>query len=157
MIKKDSVVTLSYTLKNNEGMELDRAGSDEPLVYLHGNGQIISGLESQLDGLGAGDKKEITVPPEEGYGNVNPSLILEIDRQHFPKDVDIKPGMQFSADMGEKQQIFTVLNVGEEQVKIDANHPLAGETLHFSVEILNVRDATREELEHGHAHTGKEH
>lgn len=157
MIKKDSVVTLSYTLKNNEGMELDRAGSEEPLVYLHGNGQIISGLESHLEGLGAGEKKDITVPPEEGYGNVNPSLIIEIDKQHFPQDVDIKPGMQFSADMGEKQQIFTVLNVGEEQVKIDANHPLAGETLHFSVEVLGVRDATKEELEHGHAHTGNEH
>jgi len=157
MIKKDSVVTLSYTLKNKDGMELDQAGSEEPLVYLHGNGQIISGLENHLEGLGAGEKKDITVPPEEGYGNVNPSLIIEIDKQHFPQDVDIKPGMQFSADMGEKQQIFTVLNVGEEQVKIDANHPLAGETLHFSVEVLGVRDATKEELEHGHAHTGNEH
>ncbi|MGP0628554.1 FKBP-type peptidyl-prolyl cis-trans isomerase [Nitrospina sp. 32_T5] len=157
MIKKDSVVTLSYSLKNKEGAELDKAGADQPLVYLHGKGQIIPGLETKLEGLNSGDKKDVTVQPEDAYGNVNPSLVMEIERQHFPKDVDIQPGMQFTADMGEKQQIFTVLSVGEEQIKIDANHPLAGETLHFSIEVLDVREATKEELDHGHAHTGNEH
>lgn len=157
MIKKDSVVTLSYSLKNNDGTELDQAGADQPLVYLHGNGQIIPGLETNLEGLNSGDKKDVSIQPEEAYGNINPSLVMEIERKNFPPDVDIQPGMQFSADMGEKQQIFTVLSVGENEVKIDANHPLAGETLHFSIEVLEVRDATKEELEHGHAHTGNEH
>lgn len=153
MIKKDMVVSLNYSLKNANGDELDQAGSDEPFAYLHGSGQIVPGLENELEGMKSGEKKDITVTPEEGYGIVIPALKIQVERSNFPKDVDIQPGMQFMAEGEGKRQItFTVKAVEGEQITIDGNHPLAGETLHFSVEVVGVRDATREELTHGHVH-----
>ncbi|MEC7640914.1 MAG: peptidylprolyl isomerase [Nitrospinota bacterium] len=153
MIKNNTVVSLSYNLKNSNGDELDRTGSDQPFTYLHGAGQIVPGLEDELVGMKTGDKKDITVLPEEGYGNVDPSLVMEVNRSNFPKDTEIQPGMQFASEgEGNRKLTFTVKVVDGDQVTIDGNHPLAGETLHFSVEILEIRDATQEEKNHGHAH-----
>lgn len=153
MIKKDAVVSLSYSLKNTGGDELDRAGSDQPFAYLHGAGQIVPGLENELTGMKVGDKKDITVSPEEGYGDINPSLVMQVGRANFPKEADIQPGMQFAAESeGNQQMTFTVKAVEGEQITVDGNHPLAGETLHFSVEVLGVREATQEEMSHGHVH-----
>ncbi|MBT5029217.1 MAG: peptidylprolyl isomerase [Nitrospinaceae bacterium] len=152
MIKKDSVVNMSYCLKNAAGEELDRADKNQPFAYLHGKGQIVPGLEKALEGLAIGDKKEVTVPPAEGYGDLMPSLRLKVERSNFPKDADIKPGMQFEAEDGERRIVFMVKGIEGDQIDVDGNHPLAGETLHFAVEITGIREATEEELTHGHAH-----
>ena len=153
MIKKDSVVTLSYILKNGNGEELDRSNAADPLAYLHGHGQIVPGLEKVLGGLAVGDKKEVTVTPQEGYGEVQPQLKMKVSRNKFPADVNIEPGMQFSSKMEDGREIpFTVQAIEDGAVMLDGNHPLAGETLHFSVEVVEVRLATAEELQHGHVH-----
>ena len=99
MIKKDSVVSLSYILKNENGEELDRFETANPLAYMHGHGQIVPGLENVLEGLAIGDKKEVTVTPQEGYGEVQPQLKMKVSRNKFPADVNIEPGMQFSSKM----------------------------------------------------------
>ncbi len=157
MIKKDTVVSLSYTLKNAAGEELDKADSAQPFVYLHGAGQIVPGLENELEGMKSGDKTDVTVPPDKAYGNVNPQLLMKLERKNFPEDMELQPGMQFAADIADRQHILTIVTVDGEDVQVDANHPLAGETLHFSVEVLDIRDATEEELSHGHAHGADGH
>ena len=101
MIKANSVVGISYVLKNVDGQELDRADAKNPLVYLHGSGQIVPGLEKELNGLDIGDKKEVSVSPAEGYGEENPQLKLKTDPSIFPQDVEVKVGMEFSADIGD--------------------------------------------------------
>lgn len=152
-ISSGKVVSLHYVLTNNSGQELDRSG-DEPLTYLHGQGQIIPGLEKQLDGLSKGDKREkIEIKPEDGYGESQPELKRKIDRKQFPADVDIQVGMQFMSQSPDGHRLPLVVTAIEgDQVEIDGNHPMAGQTLNFKVEVADVRDATAEELEHGHAH-----
>ena len=152
MVKKDAVVSLSYTLTNADGQQLDKSSPDKPFAYLHGSKQIVPGLENALEGMIIGDKKEITVSPAEGYGEFVPGLKMDIERSNFPKDVDIQTGMQFSADVNEDNRIFTVTGLENDKVQVDGNHPLAGQTLHFDVEVVEIRDATKEELEHGHSH-----
>lgn len=147
------VVSLSYTLKNAEGEELDSAGAGNPLEYLHGRGQIVPGLEKAIDGLIIGSTKDVVVPPEEGYGEHVPQLKIKTEMSMFPKDVEVKIGMQFTADLGDgKHQNFTVEKIEGNEVFIDGNHPLAGQTLHFAIEVLGIREATQEEIQHGHAH-----
>jgi len=152
MVKKDAVVSLSYTLTNADGQELDKSAPDKPFAYLHGNKQIVPGLENALEGLAIGDKKEVTVPPAEGYGEFDPRLKMAIERSNFPKDIEIQAGMQFSADVNGDNRIFTVAGLEGDKVQVDGNHPLAGQTLHFNVEVVEIREATKEELEHGHVH-----
>ena len=153
MIKKDSVVSLSYILKNENGEELDRSDNVNPLAYMHGHGQIVPGLENVLEGLAVGDKKEVTVTPQEGYGEVQPELKIKVSRDKFPADVNIERGTQFSSKMEDGRETpFTVQAIEDGAVMLDGNHPLAGETLHFSVEVVEVRLATAEELQHGHVH-----
>ena len=153
MIKKNSVVGISYILKNMEGEVLDRAPVAEPLLYLHGSGQIVCGLEKALDGLLVGDAKEVTVSPAEGYGEIDPKLKLKTDMSIFPQDVQVKTGMQFTADLGNgKHQNFTVAHLEGNDIFIDGNHPLAGQTLQFTIEVQSIREATKEELSHGHVH-----
>ena len=153
MIKKNKVVSMSYCLKNTKGEELDRADTDKPLDYLHGGGNIVPGLESALEGLKIGDKKEVTVEPEDGYGEILTDLKREVERKAFPADQKIASGMQFMAELSDgKKHPFNVVEIKEDKVQVDGNHPLAGQTLQFSVEIMKVRDATPEELKHGHAH-----
>ena len=152
MVKKDAVVSLSYTLTNADGQELDKSSADKPFAYLHGNKQIVPGLENALEGLTLGDKKEVTVPPAEGYGEFVPGLKMDIERSNFPKDIKIQAGMQFSADANGENRTFTVTGLEGDKVQVDGNHPLAGQTLHFDVEVVEIRDATKEELEHGHIH-----
>ena len=154
MIKKNDVVSLSYSLKNSDGIELGKAGAEEAI---HGAGNIVRGLEEAIENLKVGDKKDVIVPPEKGYGDVDPKLLLKVDRSNFPKDMDIKLGMQFSSEMGGKDNVFTVEGVDGDQVNVNGNHPLAGQTLHFNIEITGIRDATEEELSHGHVHDGSHH
>lgn len=152
-IQNGSVVNLAYTLKNSEGDVLDQATGTDPFTYLHGAQQIVPGLESALSGLKSGDKKSVKIAPADGYGEVDPSLKLTVNRTQFPAGMDIKPGMQFETQTQDGHGIlFTVEGVNGEKVSIDGNHPLAGQTLHFDVEVLGVRDATAEEKAHGHVH-----
>lgn len=153
MIQKGSVVGISYVLTNPKGEELDRADREEPFQYLHGAHEMIPGLEKALAGLSVGAKKQVTVSPEDGYGNPDPKLVKKIPKDVFPKDFPIKAGIQFEADLGGdgNGMVYTIKEVGE-SVTVDGNHPLAGQTLNFQVEVMSVRKATEEELSHGHAH-----
>jgi FKBP-type peptidyl-prolyl cis-trans isomerase SlyD len=152
-IGNNSVVSLQYKLTNDAGEVLDSSEGDEPLVYLHGSDSIIPGLENALTGKSAGEQLQVTVPPEEGYGQFDDALIQVIPREAFEGIDDIQPGMQFQAENPEGQlQIVCVKEIGDEGITIDANHPLAGQVLNFDVTVEVVREATAEELEHGHVH-----
>lgn len=152
-IQEGMVVSMGYTLKDDAGKKLDEADAKSPFVYLHGGGQIVPGLESALTGLKAGDKKSVTVSPADGYGVPDPKLLLTVTRTQFPQGMKIEEGMQFEANAGDGEgMLFTVHKIQGDQVTIDGNHPMAGKTLHFQVEILEVRAATDEEMAHGHAH-----
>lgn len=152
-IQDDCVVSIHYTLTNEEGEELDSSTGQDPLVYLHGAGNIIPGLESALTGGSVGDKLEVTVAPEHGYGEVDPDLIRKVPREAFAGVERVEPGMQFQTQSPSGQVMrVTVKESNDRDVLIDANHPLAGQTLFFSVTVEEVRSATEEELAHGHAH-----
>ena len=153
VIADGKVVQLNYVLTSTAGEVLDRADGQDPFVYLHGADQIVPGLESALAGLRAGDKKKVNVGPAEGYGEKNSELVMKVKRAQFPKDVEIEVGMQFEANSPEGDMlVFTVTALEGEFVEVDGNHPLAGVTLNFDVEVVGVRDATEEERSHGHAH-----
>ena len=147
MIKKNSVVTMAYCLKNEKGIELDRADKSSPFTFLYGSGQMIPGLEKELEGLDVGDEKNVTVPPNQGYGEFNPELKMQVNRANFPKDADIQPGIQFEGQGdGGTKTVFTVKAVVGDKIEVDGNHPLAGETLHFSVKIAGIKEATPDDL-----------
>lgn len=151
--EKDRVVAIDYTLKNDDGDVLDSSQGKEPLAYIHGHGNIINGLENALAGKGQGDHVDVSVVPAEAYGEYNDELIMEVPRERFQGIEDIQPGMQFQAQaQNGATQIVTVKEVKDESVAVDGNHPLAGQTLHFSVDVVSVREAEKEELEHGHVH-----
>jgi FKBP-type peptidyl-prolyl cis-trans isomerase SlyD len=152
-IAKDKVVSIHYTLTNDKGETLDSSAGHEPMAYLQGHMNIIPGLEKALEGKSAGDKINTVVAPEEAYGPKNDGLVEEVPKEMFQGVEQIEPGMQFHAQNGQgATQIITVVSVGDDTVKVDGNHPLAGETLTFDVEVMDVREASAEELEHGHVH-----
>ncbi|MBU42798.1 MAG: peptidylprolyl isomerase [Spirochaetaceae bacterium] len=151
-IAKDKVASIDYKLTDKSGSVLDSSEGRDPLYYLHGNGNLIAGLEEALEGKGSGDSIQVSVPPEKGYGLRNDALVQNVEKSMFQGVDKIESGMQFQAQTEAGVQIFTVVSVEGEQVKIDGNHPLAGETLHFDVTVRDVRDATEEELAHGHVH-----
>ncbi|MEO5668752.1 MAG: FKBP-type peptidyl-prolyl cis-trans isomerase, partial [Bdellovibrionota bacterium] len=123
-IQKDSIVGISYVLTNNAGMELDQADRNDPFFYLHGASNIVPGLENELEGLKAGDKRKVSVKPEEGYGEINPNLKIKVERNAFPDGTEIEVGMQFAADVGNGQPMpFTVINVEGDDIFLDGNHP----------------------------------
>jgi FKBP-type peptidyl-prolyl cis-trans isomerase SlyD len=145
-IAKDSVVSIHYTLKDSAGAVLDSSSGAEPLAYLHGNGNLVPGLEAALEGKAQGAKLEVTVAPAEGYGPRDEKLVQKVPKRMFEGGVDI--GMRFHAG----PSVVTVTHIQGDMVTVDANHPLAGQDLHFSVEVMDVRAASEEELEHGHVH-----
>lgn len=151
-IAKSAVARIDYTLTNPAGQVIDSSSGQEPLPYLHGYSNIVPGLEAALDGKSAGDTVHVEVTPEQGYGVVNPELIQDVDRERFPREAKIAPGMQFQANTPVGPRMVTVENVTPQSVRINANHPLAGQTLVFDVKIIDVRPATPEELQHGHTH-----
>jgi FKBP-type peptidyl-prolyl cis-trans isomerase SlyD len=151
-VSENKVVSIHYVLKNDAGEVIDTSLGGAPLSYLHGIGSIIPGLEKALEGKSSGDRVEVTIAPEEAYGARDEALIQALPKNAFDNFEEIEPGMQFQAQTPAGRQILTVLEVYEDQVVVDGNHPLAGETLHFSVEITDVREATEEELAHGHVH-----
>jgi FKBP-type peptidyl-prolyl cis-trans isomerase SlyD len=153
-IGKDKVVSIDYTLTNDAGKVIDSSQGREPLTYLHGHGGLIPGMEKGLEGRAAGDTLKLTLSPEEGYGQKDPNMVQPVPRSNFAGVPNIEIGMQFQArsPQGGGARVVTVVDVSAETVTVDANHPLAGETLHFDVSIKDVREASPEELQHGHAH-----
>lgn len=151
-IAHQKVVSIHYTLTNVDGDIIDSSEGSEPLSYLHGFGNIIPGLENALTGRKAGDRFTVSVAPAEGYGERDDGMIQSVPRNAFQGVDEIQPGMQFQAQSPEGMQLVTVIGVEEDEVILDGNHPMAGLTLNFAVEITAVRDATHEELDHGHVH-----
>ena len=151
-IAQNSVVAFHYTLTNDTGEVLDSSEGRQPLTYLHGAGNIIPGLEKQLEGREAGEKLSVSVSPEEGYGEVEPQLVQEVPRDSFQGVEEVAPGMQFQAQTQGGPLMVTVTQVEGDTVTVDGNHPLAGQKLNFEVEIAEVREASQEEVEHGHVH-----
>ncbi|MGB1173375.1 MAG: FKBP-type peptidyl-prolyl cis-trans isomerase [Marinobacterium sp.] len=151
-IADKTVVSIHYTLTNALGETIDSSVGQDPLVYLQGAQNIIPGLENALTGKAVGDALQVTVEPAEGYGEIRDELIQEVDRSAFQGVEDIDVGMQFMAQTPWGEQPVTVVKVEGEQITLDGNHQLAGETLNFDVEVVEVREATAEEVEHGHVH-----
>lgn len=154
VIQTNKVVSLAYTLRLANGEVVDYSEAGEPLEYLHGASNIIPGLEAELSGLKSGDKKEVVVKPADGYGEHNPELIEVMDIAELPKGMPLQVGMEVDfSDEDENVDTAVVKAISGSQITFDFNHPLAGETLHFSVEVIDVRDATAEEIAHGHPHS----
>jgi len=153
-ITKNSIATLHYTLKDDAGEVLDIADENNPFLYMHGVGGMIPGLEKALENRAAGENVVVSVPPAEAYGERNPDLTQDVPREMFGEvdDDDMKVGAQFQAQTDQGVEIITVAAIEGDTIKIDGNHPMAGETLHFDVNILDIRDATDEEISHGHPH-----
>jgi len=151
-IEQNSVVTLHYTLKDNDGNIIDQS-DDGSFLYMHGAMNIIPGLENALAGKSAGDEFSVTVSPEEGYGAKDPERIQEVPKEMFDNADEIKPGVQFHAQGPDGNAVVvTVVEVKDEAVIIDGNHALAGVDLNFSVAVVDVREATEEEISLGHVH-----
>lgn len=147
------VVSVHYTLKTEDGEVIDSSEGEDPLMYLHGAGNIVPGLERQLEGRNVGDRVQAVVAPEEGYGDHSGDEPQMVPRKSFPEDADLYEGLEVMAQ-GQQGEMFPMWIVGvtDDHVLVDENHPLAGVTLYFDVEIAAVRAATKEELTHGHPH-----
>jgi len=152
-ISKDKVVLINYTLKNDAGEIIDSSEGSDPLAYLHGAENIIPGLENALEGKTAGESLSVTIVPEEAYGNRDDSKIQSVPKEMFEDAGEVVVGAQYHAAGPDGGYItITVTEVTDDTVTVDANHPLAGEQLSFDVTIMEIRDASAEELEHGHVH-----
>lgn len=152
-IADKKVVAIDYRLRDDEGAVLDSSEGAQPLAYLHGAANIIPGLEKALLGKQAGDELDVSVEPEEAYGEYSLELVATLNRSMFQGVEELEPGMQFHASAPDGgMQVVTIRDVDGDDVTVDGNHPLAGQRLHFKVKVISVREATAEELEHGHAH-----
>ena len=152
IIKQDSVVTFHYTLRDDTGEVIDSSISTGPFAYLHGHGNLVPGLERELEGKSAGDSLSVKLSPADGYGEYDPRLIQDVPRRAMQGIPDVKVGMRLHAQTGEGVRTVTVTAVTDDTVTIDGNHPLAGKNLSFDIDVIDVRDATQEELSHGHVH-----
>lgn len=156
-ISKGCVASFHYTLRNDAGETLDSSEGREPLDYLHGHSNIVVGLERELEGKTVGDTLKATVTPEDGYGPKHAELVQEVPRSAFG-DQQVEAGMRFTAETDAGPRMVVIAGVTDQTVTVDGNHPLAGQTLHFDVEVTNVREATAQETEHGHVHSdGQDH
>lgn len=168
-VAKDCVVSMTYTLRDKDGSILEEVSAEEPFVYLHGYENILPRLEEELTELEPGERFSVELEAPDAYGAYNNQFQQLVRREEFPSDMELKPGMAFELIPEDEEAvsllgqagaglIFYVKEVGGDDVLIDANHPLAGKDLHFEGEILSVRRASSEELDHGHAHfPGMEH
>ncbi len=147
-ISKNKVASIHYTLKNKKGEIIDSSSGKEPLTYLQGASNLIPGMEEGLEGKTVGNKLVLSIEPEKGYGVKNDQLVQKVPRANFPTQ-SVEIGMQFQTNAG---AVVTVTHVSLETITVDGNHPLAGEQLFFDVEVTAVRDATAEEVAHGHVH-----
>jgi FKBP-type peptidyl-prolyl cis-trans isomerase SlyD len=152
MTAKHRVVSIHYTLTDDTGTVLDSSQGAEPLQYLEGAGNIIPGLEKEVSSMTVGQKKKVVVSAKEGYGEKQSELVIQVPRAQFPADLKLKVGDRFRTSSDHHSPVFTVISTEGEQVTLDGNHPLAGKTLNFDVEVTEARDATLEEISHGHVH-----
>lgn len=156
-ISDKMVVTIDYTLKDDNGTVLD-SSTEGNFAYLHGANNIIPGLENALTGKSAGDEVDVSVSPAEGYGEHNETMIQAVPRDMFDSEQEIQVGMQFHAQSPEGEMIVvTVTDIEGEDITVDGNHPLAGVNLNFGVKVIDIREASEEEIEHGHVHGPDDH
>ena len=151
-IAERTVASFHYTLTDDAGAVIDSSSGRDPLSYLHGVGNIVPGLEKAMAGRAAGDKFDVVVAPEEGYGEPNEMLVQTVPREAFQGVDEIEVGMQFQAQTPQGALSVVVSKVEDGMVTVDGNHPLAGQTLHFAIEVVDVREASVEEVLHGHVH-----
>jgi FKBP-type peptidyl-prolyl cis-trans isomerase SlyD len=153
------IVGLTYVLRDGDGQELERRDDEEPFFYLQGQSNIIPGLESTVSGMEEGDEFDVEFDPEDAYGEYNSNLIQRVAREEFPDDMELKPGMpiQLVPEGGGSGMVFYIKEVAGDEVVLDGNPPLAGKKLHFVGQVIEVREATEEEIDHGHAHVGEDH
>lgn len=145
-IEQNKMVKIHYTLKDDEGNTIDSSIGKEALEYLHGFGMLIPGMERELENHEKGDKFTTVIEPKDGYGEYNPQYVVDVPRDRFDTDAKIEVGMKFQADTPTGAMLVTVTKVSDDTITIDSNHELAGKTLHFEVEVVDVRDATEAEL-----------
>jgi FKBP-type peptidyl-prolyl cis-trans isomerase SlyD len=150
-IGQNKVVSINYTLRDNEGTVIDSSEGKDPLVYIQGIGNLILGMEEGLEGKSKGDKVDIKVSPEKGYGERTDEAIQQVPISAFGGQ-EVQVGMQFHAQTPNGNQVVRITSVGTDSVTVDGNHPLAGIELNFAVEVVDIREATSEELAHGHVH-----
>jgi len=151
-ITNNTAVSIHYTLTTDAGEEIDSTIGGEPLVYLHGRGNIITGLEKALDNKTVGEKFNVRIEPAEAYGEFSEDKIQVVSREMFDGIDNIEVGMQFHAAVNSGSDIITVTNIEGDNITIDGNHPLAGQALTFVIDVVGVRLATKEEISHGHIH-----
>ena len=151
-IERGRVVRMHYTLRDERGTTIESSGGREPLAYLHGFGHVIPGLEKALDGSRAGLKTTVTIAPQDAYGEKDPQAVIRAPREDFPEGLTLEPGVEVQAETPDGPITFTVVSIEDDEAVLDANHPLAGKTLTFDVEVLEVREGTAEEIAHGHVH-----
>ncbi|KAB7627802.1 FKBP-type peptidyl-prolyl cis-trans isomerase [Alkalilimnicola sp. S0819] len=151
-IAKDRVIQFHYTLKDEAGAELESSRQGEPMAYLHGHGGIIPGLEEALEGKGAGESLSVTVPPEKGYGPRRDDMVQRVPLKHLQGAKRWRVGMIASVQTERGPRQVVIVKLGRFNADVDFNHPMAGRTLTFELDILDVREASTEELAHGHAH-----
>ena len=151
-IGERTVATFHYTLTDAAGKVIDSSDGRAPLSYLHGAGNTVPGLEKQMSGKQQGDVFNVVVDPEEGYGMPNPAMVQVVPREALQGVETLEVGMEFQADTPQGPMSVAIAKIDGDQVTVDGNHPLAGQPLHFSIEVTDVRDASLEELTHGHVH-----
>lgn len=151
-VAKNTVVSITYTLKDSEGNLLDSTDASDPLAYLHGVGNLIPGMEKALNDRDSGETFQVVIPPEEGYGAFDEELVWELEKDQFAELGEVEEGTQFVLETEDDQVLVTVVDIKDDVVIVDGNHELADETLYFDITVVDVREATPEEVEHGHAH-----
>lgn len=151
-ITKDAVALIHYTLTDDDGNTIDSSAGSEPLAYIHGIGNLIPGLERELEGKGEGDQLDVKLAPADGYGEFDQALIQRVPRRALKGVGDLHVGMQLHAQSEQGVRAVTVTQLQGDMVTLDGNHPLAGKNLNFKIEVVGVRAATEDELEHGHVH-----
>lgn len=156
-VQKDVIVSLEYTLHvDNE--EIDSSKGQDPLQFLVGHGNIISGLEREMIGMKVGESKDVVIAPTEGYGEFDEEAFMVVPRNDFPKDIPVEEGTELTVrDDSGKSRYARIDSIEDDTVTLNFNHPLAGDELHFNVKVVDVREPTAEELEHGHVHQGEHH
>ncbi len=156
-IGKHKVVSIDYTLTNNDGEVLDTSKGHEPLAYIHGMEFMIPGLENALEGKSAGDSLSVSVEPRDGYGERDEELVKTVERAMFGDVERLETGMQFQAETNDGIEVVRVTAIDGDKVTVDGNHPLADTTLNFEVRVISVRKASQEEIDHGHVHAAGGH
>lgn len=156
-VQKDVVVAMEYSLQV-DGEEIDSSKGQDPLQFLVGHGNIISGLEREMIGMKVGESKDVVIQPADGYGEYDDEAYMDVPRAEFPQDMPVEEGLELSVRDDQGQSRYARIDgIEGDTVTLNFNHPLAGDELHFNVKIVELREPTSEELEHGHVHQGGHH